>query len=75
LSGGDRIVRGYEYSRGRYVTVDDEELKALQIESSKIIDLIQFVGRDDESIPRLSRHAVLRLSRRRAGGRGVPGDR
>jgi DNA end-binding protein Ku len=42
----DRIAKGYEYSRGQYVTVDDEELKALQIESSKIIDLAQFVSRD-----------------------------
>ena len=43
----DQIVRGYEYDRGRYVTIDDEELKELQIESSKIIDLDQFVGRDE----------------------------
>ena len=33
----DQIVKGYEYERGRYVTIDDDELKALQIESSKII--------------------------------------
>ena len=39
-------AKGYEYSRGQYITVDDEELKALQIESSKIIDLTQFVSRD-----------------------------
>jgi DNA end-binding protein Ku len=45
--GRDRIVRGYEHTRGRYITVDEEELKALQIESSKIIDLTQFVGRDE----------------------------
>ena len=43
----DQIVKGYEYDRGRYVTLDDEELKELQIESSKIIDLDQFVDRDD----------------------------
>ena len=35
----DNIVKGYEYERGRYVTISDEELKDLQIESSKIIDL------------------------------------
>src|SRR6516225_9607345 len=39
------IVKGYEYDRGRYVT--DDELKALQIESSKIIDLDRFVDRDE----------------------------
>jgi DNA end-binding protein Ku len=43
----DEIVKGYEYDRGRYVTVSDEELKALQIESSKIIDLDRFVDRDE----------------------------
>jgi DNA end-binding protein Ku len=42
----DQIVKGYEYDRGRYVTITDEELKELQIESSKIIDLDQFVDRD-----------------------------
>jgi len=43
----DQIVKGYEYDRGRYVEISDEELKELQIESSKIIDLDQFVDRDD----------------------------
>jgi DNA end-binding protein Ku len=43
----DQIVKGYEFDRGRYVTVTDDELKALQIESSKIIDLDRFVDRDD----------------------------
>ena len=43
----DQIVKGYEYDRGRYVTISDDELKALQIESSKIIDLDRFVDRDE----------------------------
>jgi DNA end-binding protein Ku len=43
----DEIVKGYEYDRGRYVRVTDDELKALQIESSKIIDLDRFVDRDE----------------------------
>jgi DNA end-binding protein Ku len=43
----DQIAKGYEYDRGRYVTISDDELKELQIESSKIIDLDQFVDRDD----------------------------
>jgi len=43
----DEIVKGYEYDRGRYVTIDDDELKALQIESSKIIDLDRFVDRNE----------------------------
>ncbi|HXC90523.1 MAG TPA: Ku protein, partial [Stellaceae bacterium] len=43
----DQIVKGFEYERGRFVTITDEELKDLQIESSKIIDLQQFVDRDE----------------------------
>ena len=43
----DQIVKGYEYERGRYVTISDDELKDLQIESSKIIDLDRFVDRDE----------------------------
>jgi DNA end-binding protein Ku len=43
----DQIAKGYEFDRGRYVTLTDDELKELQIESSKIIDLDQFVDRAD----------------------------
>ena len=43
----DQIVKGYEFDRDRYVTVTDEELKDLQIESSKIIELDRFVDRAD----------------------------
>jgi DNA end-binding protein Ku len=44
--GRDQIVKGYEFDRDRYVTVSDEELKDLQIETSKIIELDRFVDRD-----------------------------
>jgi DNA end-binding protein Ku len=43
----DQIVKGFEFDRDRYVTVTDEELKDLQIESSKIIELDRFVDRDE----------------------------
>ena len=41
------VVKGYEYGRGQFVTFTPEELKALDIESSKIIDLEKFTPRDD----------------------------
>ena len=41
------VVKGYEYGRGQFVTFTPEELKALDIESSKIIDLEKFVPRVD----------------------------
>jgi DNA end-binding protein Ku len=41
----DEVVKGYEYERGRFVTFTPDELKALDVESSKIIDLTNFVQR------------------------------
>ena len=41
----DEVVKGYEYERGEFVTFTAEELKALDVESSKIIDLETFVPR------------------------------
>jgi len=41
------IVKGYEYDRHQYVTIDDDELAALKIESSQTVDLDSFVRRDD----------------------------
>lgn len=42
----DQIEKGYEFDRGRYVTVTDEELKNLHIDSSRTIELDRFVDRD-----------------------------
>jgi non-homologous end joining protein Ku len=41
------VVKGYEYGRGQFVTLTPEELKALDVESSKVIDLEKFVPRGD----------------------------
>ena len=41
------VVRGYEYERGHYVTFTPDELKALDLESSKVIDLEMFVPRSE----------------------------
>ena len=43
----EEVVRGYEYQRGRYVTFTPDELKALDLESSKVIDLEMFVSRGE----------------------------
>ncbi len=48
---GDDLVRGYEYQRGRFVTVTDEELEALEPGKSRDISLRRFVPR--EAIPPL----------------------
>jgi DNA end-binding protein Ku len=41
------VVKGYEYQRGQFVTFTAEEMKALDVESSKVIDLEKFVPRCD----------------------------
>jgi DNA end-binding protein Ku len=41
------VVKGYEYGRGQFVTFTAEELKALDVESSKVIDLEKFASRSD----------------------------
>src|SRR4051794_21092478 len=38
------VIKGYEYSRGQFLTFTDEELKALDVESSKVVDLEKFVA-------------------------------
>jgi Ku protein len=44
---GDRKARGYELKKGEYVEVEKEELEAVQIESSRTIDIDSFVPKDE----------------------------
>jgi DNA end-binding protein Ku len=39
----DETVRGYEYARGQYVVMSDEELKALESRSDRSIEIEEFV--------------------------------
>jgi DNA end-binding protein Ku len=41
------IVKGYEYTKGKFVVMDDEDFRAAAIESSKTIDIQEFVPSDD----------------------------
>ena len=43
----DQKGRGYELSKGRYVPIDEEELKAVEIESTRTIDIQGFVPKDE----------------------------
>jgi DNA end-binding protein Ku len=43
----EEVVKGYEYGRGQFITFTAQELKALDVESSKIIDLEKFVQHGD----------------------------
>lgn len=55
-SGGDPIpwsdiVKGYEYEKGKFVVMTDEDFKTAAIEGSKTIDIIDFV-KEGEIDPR-----------------------
>jgi DNA end-binding protein Ku len=43
------IVKGYEYSKGKYVIVEPDEVKKLRLETQRTIDVAQFV--DASEIP------------------------
>jgi DNA end-binding protein Ku len=40
------IVKGYEYSHGRYITIEPDELAHLRVPSKRIMDVAQFVDVD-----------------------------
>jgi DNA end-binding protein Ku len=43
----DEIVKGYQYEKGSYVLLDDEEIEAVKLESKRTLELTQFVEADD----------------------------
>ncbi len=45
--GWDDIVKGYEYSKDHYVTLSDEDLEHLDVESIRAIDVVSFVPLSD----------------------------
>ena len=47
----DEIVKGYEYEKGKFVVMTDDDFKAAALESSKTIEIMDFV-KDDEIDPR-----------------------
>ena len=42
------VVKGYEFEKGRYVVVTEEDLQKVRVESTRVIDLVQFT--DETSI-------------------------
>jgi DNA end-binding protein Ku len=43
----DRIVKGYEISKGQYVTIEEDELAALDPEALRTIDIAEFISLDE----------------------------
>ena len=42
------LVKGYEFEKGRYVIIDDEDIQKVRVESTRVINLVQFA--DDSEI-------------------------
>ena len=53
----NEIVKGYEYEKGKYVVMKDEDFKAAAIEKSKTIDILDFV-KEGRSIRAISRRLI-----------------
>ena len=78
------IVKGYEYTKGKFVVMTDEDFKAAALESSKVIDIIDFV-KEGEVDPRFfespyfliptkggeKAYALLREAIRKTGSIGI----
>lgn len=43
----DEIVKGYQYEKGSYVILDEEEIEAVKLDSKKTLELTQFVDHDE----------------------------
>ena len=80
----NEIVKGYEYEKGKFVVVTDEDFKTAALESSHAIDILDFV-RQDEVDPRFfdtpyylvpakggeKAYALLREALRNSGAIGI----
>jgi DNA end-binding protein Ku len=43
----EHIVKGYEYEKDKYVVLTDDDFDAVPVESSRAIDIVQFVDLDE----------------------------
>lgn len=45
--GWNEIVRGYEYEKGQYVVLSDEDLKGVNPEATQSVDIVEFVDQKE----------------------------
>jgi DNA end-binding protein Ku len=60
----DEIVKGYEYEKGQYVLLEDEDLEKVRLESKRTIELAQFVDRAEIDPIRYDDHTYYVLPER-----------
>ena len=67
------IVKGFEFEKGRYVVIDEEDIEKVRVESTRVINLEKFT--DDTAIdPIYLERAVLPGAGRPGGARRVRRD-
>ena len=49
----EEITKGYEYEKGKYVLIDQQEIDDLKLESKQTIELVRFVDEDAIDTARL----------------------
>lgn len=45
----DQIVKGYQYQKGEYVTLSDEELRSANVDATQSVNILDFVAADEIS--------------------------
>lgn len=43
----DKIVKGYEYEKGKFVVIKEEDFKRVDVEATQTVDIINFVALDE----------------------------
>ena len=43
----DQIVKGYEYEKGKYVVIDDEDIRKAAPKTAKVMEILEFVKGED----------------------------
>jgi DNA end-binding protein Ku len=64
----DEIVKGYEYEKGEYVTLEKEDFKRANVESTQTVDIVGFV--DADAIPPYYFDAPYYLAPDKHGAKG-----
>jgi DNA end-binding protein Ku len=43
----DQIVKGYEYEKGKYVVIEDEDIRKVAPKTARVMEILEFVKADD----------------------------
>src|SRR5438552_882484 len=62
----DQIVKGFEYERGRYVVMKDEDFEKVRIESTHSIDITDFVDLEPDKYRDEYRTALMEIIEQKA---------